>query len=166
MIKDSGERREFDTGAVRDIQEGKGRCDLLPLREVAYILDDTTLMCIGHFMETKDPLWLKRVLQRFGIEWYENAYYTMMLEVSKHYEEGCQKYGERNWEKGIPLHCYIDSGVRHYLKHLRGDTDEHHDRAFVWNMLGALWTINHKPELIDIGVSNGKTDEIQEAERE
>lgn len=31
MIKDSGKRRKFETGAVRDIQEGKGRCDLLPL---------------------------------------------------------------------------------------------------------------------------------------
>lgn len=30
MIKDSGERRAFDTGAVRDIQTGKGRMDLLP----------------------------------------------------------------------------------------------------------------------------------------
>ena len=30
MIKDSGERRGFDTGAVRDIQDGKGRMDLLP----------------------------------------------------------------------------------------------------------------------------------------
>lgn len=29
-IKDSGERRAFDTGAVRDIQTGKGRMDLLP----------------------------------------------------------------------------------------------------------------------------------------
>lgn len=29
-IKDSGTRREFETGAVRDIQEGKGRMDLLP----------------------------------------------------------------------------------------------------------------------------------------
>ena len=29
-IKDSGERRKFDTGAVRDIQQGKGRMDLLP----------------------------------------------------------------------------------------------------------------------------------------
>ena len=29
-IKDSGERREFATGAMRDIQEGKGRMDLLP----------------------------------------------------------------------------------------------------------------------------------------
>lgn len=29
-IKDSGNRREFESGAVRDIQEGKGRMDLLP----------------------------------------------------------------------------------------------------------------------------------------
>lgn len=29
-IKDSGNRREFDTGAVRDMKEGKGRYDLLP----------------------------------------------------------------------------------------------------------------------------------------
>ena len=29
-IKDSGNRREFSSGAVRDIQEGKGRMDLLP----------------------------------------------------------------------------------------------------------------------------------------
>lgn len=30
MIKDSGNRRTFESGAVRDIQEGKGRMDLLP----------------------------------------------------------------------------------------------------------------------------------------
>lgn len=30
MIKDSGERTEFGTGAVRDMHSGKGRMDLLP----------------------------------------------------------------------------------------------------------------------------------------
>lgn len=30
-IKDSGERSEFDSGAVRDMHEGKGRFDLLPM---------------------------------------------------------------------------------------------------------------------------------------
>ena len=30
MIKDSGERRKFSTGAVRDMHAGKGRMDLLP----------------------------------------------------------------------------------------------------------------------------------------
>ena len=29
-IKDSGERREFTSGAVRDMSQGKGRMDLLP----------------------------------------------------------------------------------------------------------------------------------------
>lgn len=29
-LPDSGKRVEFDTGAVRDIQEGKGRFDLIP----------------------------------------------------------------------------------------------------------------------------------------
>ena len=30
MIKDSGERIKFESGAVRDIQEGRAGCDLLP----------------------------------------------------------------------------------------------------------------------------------------
>jgi hypothetical protein len=29
VTKDSGQREEFDTGAVRDVQEGKGRYDLI-----------------------------------------------------------------------------------------------------------------------------------------
>ena len=40
VLKDSGERREFDSEAVRDIQEGKGRCDLLPLDIVASLMDN------------------------------------------------------------------------------------------------------------------------------
>lgn len=34
IIKDSGDRTEFSTGAVRDLHEGKGRFDLLPLNAV------------------------------------------------------------------------------------------------------------------------------------
>ncbi len=29
-VKDSGERREFSTGSVRDVRKGKGRFDLIP----------------------------------------------------------------------------------------------------------------------------------------
>lgn len=39
-LQDSGNRREFDSGAVRDICEGKGRCDLLPLDIVADIMGE------------------------------------------------------------------------------------------------------------------------------
>ena len=77
---------------------------------------------------------------------------TAFLELSKHYEDGCQKYGERNWQKGIPVSRYIDSGIRHYLKYKRGDTDEPHDRAFLWNMVGAVWTLDNMPELMDLPI--------------
>lgn len=144
-IKDSGERREFDTGAVRDIQEGKGRCDLMPLDVVAEYLNDQIIRYIGQFQQTGDAIWLNYALA--NIEWDDP--YTIVLEVAKHFEEGAKKYGEHNWQKGIPTHCYIDSAVRHYLKHMRGYTDEPHDRAFVWNLLCCIWTCIHKPELND-----------------
>lgn len=34
VVKDSGKRQKFDTGAVRDIQVGKGRFDLLPPKAI------------------------------------------------------------------------------------------------------------------------------------
>lgn len=149
-LKDSGERREFATGAVRDITEGKGRCDLLPLDAVGELLDyDWVLLSIGAYVRTGNSVHLIDAIKHFTNKRYSDLS-TAMLEVSKHYEDGCQKYGERNWEKGIPLHCYIDSAVRHYLKWYRGDTDEPHDRAFIWNCLCAIWTNDHLPELRDL----------------
>lgn len=149
MIKDSGTRREFESGAVRDIADGKGRCDLLPLGVIGEMMDDPYLQYIEQYIRTGKQKFLQCVIEDFCISHFLD-FETALLEVSKHYEEGAKKYAERNWEKGISLHCYIDSGVRHYIKLLRGDTDEHHNRAFVWNLLGALWTQNHKPELIDL----------------
>ena len=148
-IKDSGTRREFETGAVRDIADGKGRCDLLPLDIIAYYCMDGILKHIDDYIHQGNPASLWRAIEEFCAmeEW---DCYTMLLEVSKQFEDGAHKYGDRNWEKGIPLHCYIDSGVRHYLKHRRGDQDEPHDRAFIWNLICAIWTQKHKPDMVDL----------------
>lgn len=145
-IKDSGARREFKTGAVRDIQEGKGRCDLMPLDVVARLLNDTILIKICNFQKSGGVDYLYDLLRycRLG-----DDLPTVFLEVSKHFEAGAKKYGEHNWQKGIPTHCYVDSAVRHYLKWLRGDEDEPHDRAFVWNIICCIWTCENKPELND-----------------
>lgn len=148
-ILDSGTRREFETGAVRDIQEGKGRCDLLPLDVVANITGLPAFDYISHFIKSGERHYLESLLEHCGIEGMFNNVPTMLLEVSKHFEEGAKKYGEHNWQKGIPTRCYIDSAVRHYLKWLRGDDDEPHNRAFVWNILCCVWTCIHKPELND-----------------
>lgn len=149
QLKDSGERRKFETGAARDIADGKGRCDLLPLAQIALFFDSNILLYIDSYIRCGTTESLLRAVEEFSIEIFGNLP-TAMLEVSKHYEDGAKKYSERNWEKGIPVHCYIDSGVRHYLKFLREDKDEPHDRAFLWNMLGAVWTHKNKPEMIDL----------------
>ena len=143
-IKDSGDRTEFATGAVRDMREGKGRCDLMPLMEVGHILNNVTLCYISKFQEMNDVCYLRQALTSSGV--FHDPY-TMFLEVAKHFEEGCKKYGENNWRKGIDVKFYIDSAVRHYLKFLRGDKDEPHDRAFCWNILCCIWTAVNKPEL-------------------
>ena len=154
-IKDSGERTAFDSGAVRDMHEGKGRCDLMPLdviaecykfsfseEEAAYLVFNG----LSNFVSSGDVYYLLDVLDYkdpFG------SYSNMFLEVAKHFEEGAKKYGENNWQKGIPVRSYIDSAIRHYLKWLRKDDDERHDRAFCWNIMCAIWTCTHMPELND-----------------
>ena len=105
-IKDSGERRLYDTGAVRDRQHGKGRFDLLP------------------------PKAIKR--------------------LAEHFELGAEKYGERNWEKGISISNYTDSALRHIFCYLDGETDEDHLIAGAWNLLCAVQTEMEKPEQQDI----------------
>jgi len=172
-IKDSGNRRKFESGAVRDIQEGKGRCDLLPLGVVADLMGLKELMRIHEFKSTGDVIPLFDALKEFSSIYMtkdENGKITeydskekelsdMMLEISIHFEEGAKKYGENNWRKGIPAYCYIDSAVRHYLKWIRGDNDEPHDRAFAWNLLCCIWTCQNKPELntyLKGGAASGK----------
>lgn len=164
-ILDSGHRREFETGAVRDIQEGKGRCDLLPLDVIALAYYEKSphagrghvFDAISKYMLAGNFLALYDAIEQFMLDdapFGDCNWSTMFLEVAKHFEEGCKKYGENNWQKGIPTHCYIDSAVRHYLKWARGDKDEPHDRAFCWNILCCIWTCINKPELNDYAKEN------------
>lgn len=165
MIKDSGERTQFYDAdgnelAVRDMHEDKGRCDLMPLDVVAdmyrywfpEIKAGSVFRELYNFTKTGDTGHLFGALAEDDI--YESVS-DMLLETAKHFEQGAKKYGEYNWQKGIPVKSYIDSAVRHYLKYLRGDTDERHDRAFVWNILCCIWTCKHKPELNDYAKKEG-----------
>lgn len=148
-IKDSGARREFETGGVRDICEGKGRCDLLPLDVISSLLNDAVLCDVASFMQTGETVYLFEALKKLAEKCF-GGMPNMLLEAAIHMEDGSKKYGERNWEKGLPVHCYIDSGVRHYLKVLRGDADEPHLRACAWNLMCCIWTMWHKPEMNDL----------------
>ena len=157
-IQDSGSRTEFESGAVRDIQGGKGRCDLMPLMEVGELLGSDEIKEIANFKNTGDTKHLIKCLDAFLVKSNFKCHSEMILEVAKHFEEGAKKYGENNWQKGIPLHSYIDSGIRHLLKFRMGMEDERHDRAFVWNILCGMWTKENKPELDDFTVGKKETE--------
>ena len=153
ILSTGKEMRKFDTGAVRDSVEGKGRCDLLPHAVLGNILDDNFLRCVGEYVYTGDQQYIEVAIDLFVQKSFPD-WNTALLEVAKHYEEGSNKYEDRNFEKGMPLHCFVDSGIRHYLKFLRGDKDESHDRAVLWNLLNLLWMQKHHPEMNDLPFAN------------
>lgn len=72
------------------------------------------------------------------------------------YERGAELYGERNWEKGMPLTRYLDSAIRHIFQCLEGNEEEDHAAAAVWNMFGFM----HTKELIEKGGLPGNLDNI------
>jgi len=70
-----------------------------------------------------------------------------LTRLAIHMERGAIKYGPRNWEQGIPLSSFYNSAIRHALAWLRGDTDEDHAAAWLWNIHGLI----HTEELIRRG---------------
>lgn len=151
-LKDSGERREFETGAMRDVKAGKGRMDLVPFDIVSKLLSSDGVegnricLLINDFKHTGDIHMIYEVLNEISKEYYKNIE-DMILDVSHQYEDGAKKYGINNWMLGMSCEEYLDSGTRHYMKHRRGDTDEPHLRASVWNFIGLVWTTLNRPEL-------------------
>jgi len=120
-VQDSGQRREFETGAVRDIQETKGRYDLI------------------------SPIAMKR--------------------LAKHFQNGAIKYGDRNWEKGIPLHSFFDSGKRHLDDYMEcrmmgKEQDEDHLAAALWN----IQCLIHTEEMIKRGKLPEELDDLPKGE--
>lgn len=147
IIKDSGDRREFESGAVRDMStpdNPKGRCDLMPLEVVRVLLgNDSIMYYLNEFLKTNNTHNLYSALIEFAAQEYDGKVETMLLEVAIHYELGSRKYGPDNWRRSIPTWSYIDSSCRHYIKLLRADDDERHDRAFVWNLMCCIWEVDH-----------------------
>lgn len=95
-VKDSGKREQYDSGMVRDTQEGK---------------PDYTLI---------DPVGLER--------------------VAVHLVKGAEKYGRDNWRKANSedeLTRFKSSAFRHFMQWLRGDIDEDHMAAVVFNLFAA-----------------------------
>lgn len=57
-----------------------------------------------------------------------------------HYERGGAKYGDHNWESGLPTSWYMDSLLRHAFQYLAGDVLEDHLAAIAWNAFAIMHT--------------------------
>jgi len=58
--------------------------------------------------------------------------------VARVAEKGAVKYGDRNWEKGMPEGRLLDSAFRHLFQYQSGMRDEDHLGQAVWNLLSAM----------------------------
>ncbi len=63
-----------------------------------------------------------------------------IIDIAKHFENGAAIYGERNWEKGIPLSEQLNSLERHLQQEKMGMTNEPHARALAWRAVCYLAT--------------------------
>ena len=131
VVKDSGKRQDFATGARRDTQDGKGDFSLLP---------PSWLLALAKEMqrrnEPNDRLDLVPV--------------SPLLRLSAVYGRGSAKYDETpsaenpapqpNWQRGIPMSRYVSSLHRHLIAYAEGDQSEDHMAQAMWNAAGLLWT--------------------------
>lgn len=86
--------------------------------------------------------------RQFGKGRYDLLSPLAIKRLSELYERGAIKYDDRNWEKGMPLSQYVDSGIRHFFNYLEGKRDEDHLAAVMWNAGGAI----HTEEMIKRGL--------------
>jgi hypothetical protein len=66
-----------------------------------------------------------------------------ILRSAEIWRKGAVKYASRNWEKGIALSRFVDSGLRHLMQYcLAGKIDEDHLHQGLWNFMALSWTID------------------------
>jgi hypothetical protein len=63
-----------------------------------------------------------------------------MIALGRVLANGTKHYGERNWERGIPLSQFLASMMRHYVAVQMGDHSENHDEKMLWNAMAFVAT--------------------------
>ncbi len=81
-----------------------------------------------------------------------------MTKLAKLLEQGALKYEARNWEKGLPLHTFVDSGMRHLMMLMMAEDESREDHAVaaLWNMMALV----HTREMIDRGLLPAELDDL------
>jgi hypothetical protein len=67
--------------------------------------------------------------------------------VARACAEGAAKYGDYNWEAGMPVSDLLNHALRHVYRYLAGDRSEDHLGHAAWGMLAAIHSEAVWPEL-------------------
>lgn len=108
-MNDSGVRCSYDSGAIREPPTNKGRYDLLSPIALCDMLTSLN--------EDMSPIQRPIDMDELG---------SGLQRLALVLEKGAEKYPERNWEEGIPIHRCFDSAFRHYIQAMGGMRDEDH----------------------------------------
>lgn len=78
---------------------------------------------------------------------YDLIPHELLTRLADLYARGAEKYDENNWRKAnseVEYKRFIASAWRHFIAWLRGDTDEDHMSAVVWNLWSYTWHKEYK----------------------
>lgn len=67
--------------------------------------------------------------------------------LAETYAEGAAKFGQFNWENGMPVTDLLNHALAHVYKFLGGDRAEDHLAHAAWNLLGAIHSLELWPEM-------------------
>ena len=67
--------------------------------------------------------------------------------VARACAEGAERYGDYNWEKGMPVHDLLNHVLRHINLFLSGDREEDHLGHAAWGCMAAVHSDKLWPEL-------------------
>lgn len=73
--------------------------------------------------------------------------HELLTRVALLYTLGAVKYGKNNWKKANSEEEYErfkESAFRHFIAWQRGDTDEDHPAAVIWNIMNYEWHTKYK----------------------
>lgn len=143
-LKDNNQRQEFAGGMVREPQDDKLRYDLALDGPLVWALHrggkfDGVIKAAQDWYQNYGLDEAARVVRELalitdgGLPAVIDRYTVLMM-------KGAVKYSEHNWLKAegeAELKRFVASFCRHLMKHLRGETDEDHLAAVVFNLNGA-----------------------------
>lgn len=140
ITKDSGQRQEFETGAMRDSDAGKMPFDKLSKKAVIGLFERS----LGHVFtvpivttppDLRDPVtYAPDNVRRDLIPEYA------LNRIALKFGQGERKYGANNWTKGIHLARTFASACRHVFLWKWGDTSEDHLAAAIVNLIFLMCT--------------------------